>query len=726
MLPATVLELHVDGIGWVPLPVRPAMAKKLAAAADPAHFGRGEDTLLDVSVRDTGQIDPASVTLGGDQWETDLADAVEQLGEQLGVQDPRRLRVELHSMLVYGKGQFFAPHQDSEKRDTMIATLVVALPSAHSGGELVVTDRGVSKAYAASRSELALVAFYADCHHEVLPVRTGHRITLTFNVLLDEDTRPEQPGPVDQAAALLGEHFRTRIRRPYFDRDEEPPGRLAFLLDHEYSQRGLSANRLKGEDARRAGLLVAAAEAAGYETVLAQTEIQETWNAEPSHWSYGGRYDEDVDDYDDEDVDDVGLSDLIDNSTVLTWWADPESRGEVRLALDDEEVCSATPSVHLAAYHSEYEGFMGNYGNTVDRWYRRAAVVVWPKDRGFSNRAEASPAWALRHILDSVRDGEIVRARAEVMDVAERGLPGGSAMLTPALHVALAVADPSAAGSLLAPFRIEDITEHHVPLLVGAVEQYGREWWVGVVARWDRHGVHARAERREWIETRLSAVIGALGEGGSAAAASVAEALIDRTGTWLAETVGASSGLRHPQQREESLAALAPSTAAVVSVVDEERGAHLVEELTRLGDDVLPLLMSVLRAVGQPLTGPARLLAEHVRGLLKAVLARPERASDDWSIEWTARGGDDERVLEEFLRSPTQQSLAWPLAAPRRRAIHAVIDSVGMPVSHVTIRSGRPFTLMLTKTDTLFAREAEQRRRAGADLKWLESVVTES
>ena len=30
-------------------------------------------------------------------------------------------------------------------------------------------------------------------------------------------------------------------------------------------------------------------------------------------------------------------------------------------------------------YSLEYEGYMGNWGNTLDRWYHRAAVVVWPR-----------------------------------------------------------------------------------------------------------------------------------------------------------------------------------------------------------------------------------------------------------------------------------------------------------------------------------------------------------
>ena len=68
------------------------------------------------------------------------------------------------------------------------------------------------------------------------------------------------------------------------------------------------------------------------------------------------------------------------------------------------------PSVELKPYQSEYEGYMGNYGNTMDRWYRRAAVVVWPWERAFAARAEASASWALHELRTRIHAGEIGRA----------------------------------------------------------------------------------------------------------------------------------------------------------------------------------------------------------------------------------------------------------------------------------------------------------------------------
>jgi hypothetical protein len=70
-------------------------------------------------------------------------------------------------MLVYGPGQFFAPHQDSEKADGMVGTLVVTLPSGAKGGVLTVEHAGRTESYRASKDVLSFVAFYADCRHDV-------------------------------------------------------------------------------------------------------------------------------------------------------------------------------------------------------------------------------------------------------------------------------------------------------------------------------------------------------------------------------------------------------------------------------------------------------------------------------------------------------------------------------------------------------------------------------
>jgi len=49
------------------------------------------------------------------------------------------------SGIVCEEGQFFKAHQDSERDDHMVASLVVVLPSDYEGGSLTVEHRGEKK-----------------------------------------------------------------------------------------------------------------------------------------------------------------------------------------------------------------------------------------------------------------------------------------------------------------------------------------------------------------------------------------------------------------------------------------------------------------------------------------------------------------------------------------------------------------------------------------------------
>ena len=454
-VPARDVRLTVAGAGPISLPVRAPQAKRMIASARPARFGRGEQTLTDLSVRDTWEITPDQVTLTGLDWDAVLA----EVRDELGLPARARLRAEPHALLVYGKGQFFLPHQDSEKDDTMIGTLVVSLPSSHTGGELLIEHNGKTVAYQASADEVSVAAFYADCRHQVKPVRTGYRVTFTCNLLLDSDPAGEVPAePSAEAARYLTEHFTTRVSRWKGD-DREPPNRLVYLLDHEYTQRGLGWDRLKGADAERAALLRAAAEDAGCEAVLALTEIKETWDTEPGRRGRG-----------------VDLTYIITSELTLSWWTGVPGGEPISLYVPDEQVCASTPSADLKPYDSEYTGYMGNYGNTMDRWYRRAAVVVWPRQHAFAARAEASPSWALTELRARLDAGDLVNARSAAESVAPFWKAPGPELLEPALHTAAGLEDPGIALMLLRPFAVEWVTPAHAGGLAALAARYGESW----------------------------------------------------------------------------------------------------------------------------------------------------------------------------------------------------------------------------------------------------------
>ena len=218
------------------------------------------------------------MTLGGHAWEATLAAVLDGVRDELGLPPTTKLRAELHAMLVYGKGQFFLPHQDSEKDDAMVGTLVVTLPSA--------TRRGTGRR-ALRRERHVPGVEGASVLRRVLRRLPSRGQARQVRVPSDTDAQPARGrrdrhagSRADRRLGALPHGAFHHARRAHYGRaDLDPPNRLVYLLDHEYTQRGLSWNRLKGADAERAALMRAAAERAGCEAVLALAEVNETWDA---------------------------------------------------------------------------------------------------------------------------------------------------------------------------------------------------------------------------------------------------------------------------------------------------------------------------------------------------------------------------------------------------------------------------------------------------------------
>jgi 2OG-Fe(II) oxygenase superfamily len=750
------LSLQVEGFGQVRFPVTPAKARKLVGLGQPARFGRGEETLTDPDVRDTWEIPKHLVRAGWD--DTALRDILATVKEELGLPNAAGLTADLHSLLIYEPNQFFLVHQDSEKDDSMVGTLVVTLPSSYAGGELMVGHNEEWKAYRGSKTALSLVAFYADCRHEVLRVTSGYRITLTYNLLLYGDTsRPEgDDGTAAELADLLREHFSTPVPRYYGGPATDPPNRLVYLLDHEYTPRGLNWRRLKGADANRVALLRAAADRAGCESVLALADIKTTHSAFPADEGYGyrrrrGWYDEDDDEYSEEASGGdrkYEIQDLIDSEVALTHWTGPEGTRleETSLSVDGDEVCASTPTGDLASYSSEYEGYMGNWGNTLDRWYHRAAVVVWPRDQAFANRAETSPAWALDELSAVASAGDVPGARAAAAtlapfwDSAVRGRTPGeggrvSGLLGKALRAADAVADPATAAMLLRPFRIESLTDAQVESFAKIADGYGQQWTAELLRAWFGGDQSAWAygggqERPRWVADSLPALCEGLHAAGTVGTLA-AQRLVDLAWEWLGQDIGAGLTSSSPSRRDEKLGGLGKPLASVLTaaaVIGAVGTRDMVTGYIReQGEAVTALEMSALRAAaelsGDGTRGEAGFgdQAADCAARLRARLARPQRAPGDWSIELPAGGCTCDLcgTLRAFLNDKGRRTLEWPLAKQRRQHVHSRVDTAELPVTHLTRRQGSPYTLVLTKTDALFAREAEARTRDETDLEWL-------
>ncbi len=736
------LPLEVRGVGPIKLPVSQAQARQLCLLGRPARYGQGERTLLDRDVRDTWEIPKSRIKIDKRRWNETLLPVLGRLGRELGVPAGRALRAELHSMLVYAPGQFFLEHQDSEKDDAMVASLVVGLPSTFNGGALEVHHGGQTATYRGSKKALSFVAFYSDCRHQVKPVASGYRVVLTYNLLLDEaksgSAIDPDPELVTDLARCLQEHFAA----------VDGPNRLVYLLDHEYTPRGLGFSSLKGVDARRVPALRAAADRADCEVALALVSVKETWSAydasEVHSWgrrsgyrNWGGWDDENEDDSFDQGANgdgDYELEELIDSEITLESWTGGSSgRLEtVNLPVGDDAVCESTPSGDLEPYASEYEGYMGNWGNTLDRWYRRGAVALWPASRAFIVRGQASPSWALQELSARAKKGDLAGAREAATTLAPfweaaAARVEGRALFAKALRAARQLDEPDLAMMLLAPFQLETLTSSDAKTLSALVDSYGSRWAQELVTAWSQQRwFHHRngGGRGEWIASlpKLCLALLQTGQAGTAAAMP----LLAESWRWAKSSIEEGLALSAPSAREQTLSKLVRPIAAVLEGASTIQASDIRDEaitVLQSSEELLGCAIPVLRATSKPQWSATGLnpLAAHCAAAVQARLTRPPRADDDWSIG-LPNGCECElcQELRAFLEDPNRTSFEWPLAKDRRAHVHRCIDASELPVAHQTRRTGRPYTLVLRKTDALFERERMQRRRDEKDLAWLQ------
>lgn len=352
---------------------------------------------------------------------------------------------------------------------------------------------------------------------------------------------------------------------------------------------------------------------------------------------------------------------------------------------------------------------MGNYGNTLDRWYRRAAIVLWPRARDFIARAAADLPRAIAELDSRVKDGDAPdRARADARELAPLVRAGSTGLLAPLLSVADGIHDPELAHDLLVRLGGDGLAVDQAPALAAITQRYGDAWTRRLIAAWFPANGY-RLGHWEWAGGILPGLALALRR---ADAGNIATCLCRQI--WAGLTASINAALTAgPRSRARSMASLVDPVEGVFRAADAELVEEFVASLAARGEGVVDLELPLLGRLG--VDAPASLIDDATRRL-EARLATPPRPADDWSIVWTGCGCDLCETLQGFLGNPVATELAWPLRTDRRQHIHRRIESDELPVTHRTIRKGSPYTLRLVKQPDLHDHEAAQRRQAAADL----------
>ncbi|KAK0214985.1 hypothetical protein IW262DRAFT_1450030 [Armillaria fumosa] len=230
----------------------------LEEACKPVTFGRDSEEALRLDTILFATTLDLQMTKILDQNRVDLMDGF--------LSTEKRIRPELYKLNIYGKRSFFKSHKDTPRSENMFGSLVIVFPIGHQGSGLALRSHGKEWVFDASillanstadEPEIAYAAFYSDVEHEVFPVTSGSRVTLTYNLYQEQDTHT-QVTVEDTRTHNITSEIKQSLSRLIHDPTFFPAGgKHGFGLRHQYP---LKANRglfevedvvdlLKGSDA---------------------------------------------------------------------------------------------------------------------------------------------------------------------------------------------------------------------------------------------------------------------------------------------------------------------------------------------------------------------------------------------------------------------------------------------------------------------------------------------
>lgn len=732
--------LEVRGVGRVPFPVPVSVAEAIVReTAEKAPFGRGEETVLDESVRKVWQVSPDAFTLTGSGWQRALHDMVEQVRDGLGCGEVQ-VEAELYKLLIYEKGGHFAIHRDTEKASGMFATLVVSLPSPHSGGTLLVRHAGKEVSLDLcpwESAEIRYAAFYADCEHEVLPVTDGYRICLVYNLLRNGEGEPLEPADDRIACREVA-----RALRQWADRveDEDPSTRkIVYLLSHKYTEASLSFQALKGADSALARVLGAAAETSDFDLHLAMVHIGDDGYFE-SWYGYGEEPEED--DMDDAVIDDsyAFLSGWRDRSDQIVDFGrmglEPGVELLPRGALDGE------PPDEVNFYAST-----GNEGATFDRAYLRAALVLWPKHNAIPIAIEGGPG-VMTGLLHRRAEQSSPEDLESLEILAERVLEFfHSRDLYSMEWVAHYIEALTALNftDVLRGFWQKPLMEHYrglwneslvvslarfspkerLDLLGALLERYACCLPLDCLALWTLTARHFRDETDALAEGLLPLipVLAKSRQGDRDLDFDSAPFSLFKS-----HTLSSPPEAKYRSERAKNRPSLfAPDLLVefTARVLNLPFGQDLLDALVA-NPEVFPLETLLYPAWQQALEqgGNSEATAALWRLCASALLRRsehPPAAPTDWADPSRIPGtSETAKVLVRFLRDSDAQHFAYRAAQPLRSAMESLILNNRLDLDTRTEEKGRPYTLHLSKNRASYRKAVEIHQQ---DVQRLKSLI---
>jgi hypothetical protein len=716
--------LSIDGLGEIGFPIVADQARGLIGLAHKAAFGKGSQTITDTTVRSAWEIDAVKLHFNNPEWTPHLQKLLKEVAAGLGI-DPKRIEASLYKLLIYETGDFFLPHIDSEKEKGMFGTLVVGLPSTHSGGELHIRFDGRERVVdfaAANLYKMPYAAFFADCEHEIKPLLSGYRVVLVYN-LVQKSGSPKPESPRFQAKALrmadlLAEMSRSQTKFPQ-----------VVLLGHQYTPQNFSRSDLKLHDGPRAEALLEAAGHAGYFATLGLV----------THYQMGELKGDYYDDYsyrkrrrsweeeDEEDHSDGTMGEVYEQSTSVDHWITDSQPSLGSLKVSEENMITAAKSdlgEGQEPIEKESEGYTGNEGMTMEYWYHYGAVILWPKAQHPQVLAETPFSVQLNWLNYYVENWD-----DEILDAAKNcrlflpQLPTDKIELSSRTNL-----DFSPLARVLVKLNDENLIDDDCLLTLDkSFRCINASAWTELLehyrpALFEASFQRAAGHKDIAVTQRLLEVLAALDVRAlSAAQKSFLLAQIQQIPNYLNGLNSAQfevSGILARLTGNERLESIRAIVAHVLSLSPhcEADSAWMGQTLAVLTN---PLPRKYANKVLAHLLLSDSLATQTTLGMalrnvcitdLQARVAAKPTPPPDWrrKVPTSKTYTDEWNILRVFLESPTQTTFDYRASQGYRSQMESAIKSNKLDLRMETIRKGTPHTLRLTKTQTAYEREMEK------------------
>ena len=716
-------KIKVAKLGELVFPLNKIQTDALIRAAQVAPFGKGHRTLVDETVRKTWEIDAEQLDLSSRKLRKQLHDFMEAAIGQMGI--TADVEIVPYKLLIYEPGGFFLEHQDSEKLPGMFGTLLVGLPSAHTGGAIRIDpgdgERVTVDFSADNAADFPAVAFFADRKHEILPVTEGHRVVLVCNLAYAEGHSPE---PFDDEAAVQELAATLDGLREL----EEP---LVLALDHQYTNSNFSTAQLKGNDVARVAALRRAARRAGMEIRVGLIEEHESaaWeNGYDFGQDYGSRYRRRGRGwyYDDEQereptaFDQIELGEVYDDHYYISHWLPEDGPDMGSMNVDPERIVTGPNHKSEDPIEWSVEGYQGNWGMTAEYTYRYAGVLLWHPSKAASvlDRLPLTGqlSWLETYVEEARQNPTDKALRRKVQGLLE----GIRAQLEGRQHGTYQLQPVVQAFTFLGKLRDapdEQEWKRWEPIFFHLFQSFPAESW-GPLLRVFGHealtDLIMRIGTEEWghwpkpSPERVEAIletIAAIEQGDSPKARLFARQWLESLPKFLAF---------HLPEGNAKATLLRKIFATLKNHTPEPDwtdrvSAHLLQRLDRpsylhetLGEAL------ILNPAPNPLS--ERLHAATVEKLRERTAARPRPYPDltrPLPAEMPSPAGPYKDLMQ-FLIDPKREVYEYRKAQAARTQLERYISSHQLDLDGVTIKRGSPHTLKLTKNDQSFHRAVHQ------------------